>query len=65
MCTTQPNPRSESGDDDDIWADCSEDGQHGADHRELGREAAARHQHFYNVSFIIKFLYITYGLFFA
>ncbi|GLC41932.1 hypothetical protein PLESTB_001049600 [Pleodorina starrii] len=51
MCTAQPNARSDSGDDDDVWADSSDDGNHDADQRELGREAAARHQHFYNAGY--------------
>lgn len=48
MCTSQLKSSSDDESGGDIWADSSDDG-HGADHRELDREAAARHQQFYNV----------------
>lgn len=44
MCTT-PAPDSDDG---DVWGEASSGG--GAEHEELDREGASRHQHFYNVS---------------
>ncbi|PNG99655.1 hypothetical protein TSOC_014560 [Tetrabaena socialis] len=51
MCTTADRMPESSG-DDDVWAGSSDDDGDGQlDRREMDREAAARHQKFYNAGY--------------